>query len=303
MKASIICPTFNGGSIFKECLSSLLSQEVDYAYEIIIVDSSSNDGTAEFLESQAAIHENLHVHSIPKTEFGHGKTRNLAISLANGEFVAVVTQDAIPQSAAWLKVMVEDLERHPDAAGAFGRHVAYPESGPIIEHEINTHFEQFGEESKAFRIEDKIRFESDEGYRQFLHFFSDNNACVRRSIWEKIPYPEVEFCEDQLWAKKILEAGYSKVYSPRASVLHSHVYGFWETLKRSYNESKYFKQLFGYKLGKHWWLVAPRAFRNTVKDFRILGKKAMLPKAYRWLIKSSFNNFAKSLGHYIGTCK
>jgi rhamnosyltransferase len=301
VKASVICPTFNGGPTFKKCLESLLSQKVNYPYEIIIVDSSSKDGTAEFLESQSSIHENLRVHSIPQSEFGHGKTRNLAISLAGGEFIAVITQDAIPQGSAWLKVITEDLERHPEAAGAFGRHIAYPGSGPIVEHEINAHFEQFGKETKAYRIEDKKRFESDECHRQFLHFFSDNNACVRRSAWEKIPYPEVEFCEDQVWAKTFLEAGYSKIWSPHAVVMHSHSFGFRETLIRCYEESKHFKRLFGYKLGKNLPLVILRAYRETIKDFRTLQKRERLPAKWKWLIKGALNNLAKTIGHYMGT--
>ena len=301
MKASVICPTYNGGPTFVKCLNTLLSQKVNYPYEIIIVDSSSKDGTAEFLQSKSATHKNLHFHSIPQSEFGHGKTRNLAISLATGEFIAVITQDAIPQGDSWLKVIVGDLERHPDAAGAFGRHVAYPESGPIVEHEIDSHFKQFGKTSKAYLIESKERFETDTDYRQFLHFFSDNNACIRRSVWEKIPYPEIEFGEDQVWAKTFLEAGYSKVWSPHAVVMHSHCFGFRETLMRCFEESKFFKRHFGYKLGKSFPLVILRAYRETIKDFRTLQKREGLPAKWKWLIKGALNNLAKTLGHYIGT--
>jgi rhamnosyltransferase len=301
VKASVICPTFNGGPTFRKCLDALLSQKVNYPYEIIIVDSSSKDGTAEFLESQSSIHKNLHVHSIAQKEFGHGKTRNLAISLSAGEFIAVITQDAIPQDSSWLKVIIEDLERHPEAAGALGRHIAYPESGPIVEHAINSHFKQFGKKAKAYRIENKERFESDTDYRQFLHFFSDNNACIRRSVWEKIPYPEIEFGEDQVWAQTFLEAGYSKVWSPHAVVMHSHCFGFRENLVRCYEESKFFKRHFGYKLGKNIPLVILRAYRETIKDFRTLQKRERLPAKWKWLIKGALNNLAKNLGHYIGT--
>ena len=59
-------------------------------------------------------------------------------------------------------------------------------------------------------LDDKARYDRDEPYRQRLHFFSDNNALVRRSVWEQIPYPDVDFAEDQIWAQQIIEAGWKR---------------------------------------------------------------------------------------------
>ena len=52
MKASIIIPTKNGGEIFKKVLDSLLRQELDEEFEIIIIDSGSKDGTISFIKEK-----------------------------------------------------------------------------------------------------------------------------------------------------------------------------------------------------------------------------------------------------------
>lgn len=70
---------------------------------------------------------------------------------------------------------------------------------------LQEHFARFGNENHIFEITEENRklYEEDEGYRQYLAFFSDNNSCLRRSVWEQIPYDDVDYAEDQFWARKI----------------------------------------------------------------------------------------------------
>ncbi len=71
-----------------------------------------------------------------------------------------------------------------------------------------------------------------------LAFYSDNNSCMRRDIWEKYPYDDVNFAEDQIWAKKMIELGYKKLYCPYAGVYHSHNYELETYKQRFYDEYK-----------------------------------------------------------------
>jgi hypothetical protein len=97
---------------------------------------------------------------------------------------------------------------------------------------------------------DENRWSSgDQGWRQLLHFYSDNNSALRRDVWNLIPYPEVNYGEDQVWARKIIEAGYTKIYAPSACVYHSHNYNSDETYARSKTEAAFFFEHFGYELG------------------------------------------------------
>lgn len=71
---------------------------------------------------------------------------------------------------------------------------------------------------------------------------------MRRSVWKKIPYKEIQFGEDQVWASDIIEAGYDKVYAVRAAVYHSHDFDLAENRERNMTEAAFFKHFFGYKL-------------------------------------------------------
>lgn len=246
VKASVIIPTLNGGETLKKVITAIEKQQTPWLYEIVIVDSGSTDGTYEYLQS----HSLVRVEQIDRSEFQHGRTRNYAISLTKGEFIAVLTQDAMPVDEYWLYNLVTSLEVNPAAAGAFGKHVAWHDASPFVKRDLTEHFQHFDHQPEVVsKFLDKRRWHlKDIQWKQFLHFFSDNNACLRRSIWEQIPYPEVEYGEDQLWAWEIIKAGYSKVYAKDAVVYHSHDYDATESEQRAYEETKFFKQHFGYKL-------------------------------------------------------
>ncbi len=244
--ASVIIPTYNGGELFKKVISTLRRQRTPWPFEIVVVDSTSTDGTAEFcLESADIVFM-----QIPQSEFSHGRTRNQAAAKARGEFIAFLTQDAEPADEFWLYNLVTTLERYPNAAGAFGRHVPWPEHSPFIKRDLCLHFVQFDEQPVAVsKATDGQRWNAgDIHWKQFLHFYSDNNSCLRRSIWQRIPYPDIPYGEDQVWARQIIEAGYEKVYARDAVVYHSHDYDENETRDRAEAECLFFKESFGYDL-------------------------------------------------------
>lgn len=244
MKASVVIPAKNGGMLFARVLDALLRQKTPWDYEILIVDSGSTDKTVRYCEER-----NVRVVSIPPSEFGHGKTRNFGISETTGEFVALITQDALPASNEWLFNLVSAVEQAPDIAGAFGRHLPYPDADPYMVRDLKLHFDGFLAWPAVMRRSDnEARYAAELGYRQILHFFSDNNACLRRTVWEKHPYPEVDFAEDQIWAKTVIEAGYGKAYADNAAVYHSHSYSVIEAGRRAFDESAALNRLFGYQL-------------------------------------------------------
>jgi len=243
IKASVIIPVKNGGNLFKRVLEAVLAQETDWPFELIVIDSGSRDGSLEYARQC----EGLRLIEIPAAEFGHGRTRNRGARESRGEFVVFITHDALPASRTWLANLVAAAELAPDVAGVFGRHLAYPEARPATRRELEVHFRGFGESVTLFRMEDKARYATDVVYRQYLHFFSDNNALLRKSVWEQMPYPDVDFAEDQAWAKAIIEAGYAKAYAPDAAVFHSHDFGIVETFQRSYDEARALNALFGYQ--------------------------------------------------------
>ena len=72
----------------------------------------------------------------------------------------------------------------------------------------------------------------------YFYFFSNVSSVLRRRVWQDIPFPEVAFAEDQLWAKRVLEAGYQTVYRADSLVYHSHAYGPWMNLRRHFDHAQ-----------------------------------------------------------------
>jgi len=241
IKASIVIPTYNGGELFKTVLEKLRNQVTPWSYEIIVLDSESSDGTAEYVRG----FEDVRLYTIPKTEFSHGMTRNKGADLSEGEFVAFITQDAIPATDKWIYNLVAILEHYPNAAGAFGRHIAHDDATFFTKQDMKSHFESFKKYPVAVSLQtEKPEHLSEQAWKGILRFYSDNNSCFRKSVWEKTPYRNVQYGEDQIWGHDIINEGYEKVYAYDAAVKHSHDYEPADLFERSKIDGDYFKFFF-----------------------------------------------------------
>lgn len=292
---SVVIPTKNGGPLFARVLSSVVEQHTPGELEILVVDSGSTDETLEIVRQFPQVR----LLEISAQEFGHGKTRNLAVANTKGEFIAMITQDALPASRNWLLSMVSPMLSDPRIAGVFGRHIAYPEACVFTQRELEAHFNGFNHQP-IVHLDSQARYASEEGYRQFLYFFSDNNAMLRRSVWSHIPYPEVDFAEDQAWARLIIEAGYYKAYAHDGAVYHSHDYALLERLQRSFDESYALGRLFGYRGGRGIRHAARSLLALTKRDIKISLQEGLLRSSPITVLRMPIDNLMRILGTYLG---
>ena len=295
IKVSVVIPTKNAGPILVRVLDILMRQDSPWPYEVLVVDSGSVDGTLDVVKSFPSVR----LIEIPAEEFGHGKTRNFAIANTSGEFIAMITQDAVPQNVKWLQSFVSAIEQDERIAGVFGRHIAYPSASPFTRIELEQHFSGFVTKPIVY-LDDANRYDDDEGYRQYLYFFSDNNAFLRRSVWQKIPYPEIDFAEDQAWARLIIEAGYLKGYAHDAVVYHSHDYGFLERLQRAFDESNALKRIFAYERGFGFCALIRNFVGITVRDIKVTLKLGLLKTDFFHVVRMPLDNLMRILGSYLG---
>lgn len=296
---SIVIPVKNGLPAFKHVIDMVSRQVLDANFEVIIIDSGSKDGSKEIIPSDDP---RFRLIEIPSSDFGHGKTRNLGASEARGEFCAFLTHDATPINERWLAELIRPLREDPEVAGVFGRHVAYEAASPFTRWELETHFAGLRQWPKV-KIEDAREYARNEGLRQIYHFYSDNSSCLRKLVWQEIPYPDVDFAEDQLWAKKIVEAGYAKAFAWDSVVAHSHDYSLWERLQRSYDEARAFRRLFGYRLCRSKTLAFKRALKTTLRDTCLAIRYGWILRYPLATLKMPLDNVARQIGHNLGSTK
>jgi glycosyltransferase involved in cell wall biosynthesis len=241
---TVAIPVLNGAAYLEEVLQAVRAQDVDVPVEVLIVDSGSTDGSLEIARRYGA-----RVIEIPASEFSHGGTRNMAMAEAEGDVVAFLTQDATPASGRWLASLLEGFAQADDVALVFGPHIARPEHSHVFAREMRDHFRTWGDGERidVQRLGASAQELAD--YRAFpgkLQFFSDVNGAVARWAWERIPYREVPYAEDQMLGREIIEAGHAKVFHPGAAVYHSHAYPPLAFLRRYFDEYRSLHEVLGH---------------------------------------------------------
>jgi glycosyltransferase involved in cell wall biosynthesis len=243
---TVAVPVLNGARYLDEVLGAVRAQRVDRDVEILIVDSGSTDGSQKISRRHDAV-----LHEIPKRDFSHGGTRNLMMEMASGDHVAFLTQDATPAHDRWLAALVEGFAEADDVAAVFGPHDPRPGASHMISSEMARHFASWGDGGTRVDVQRLDR--SPHGiaaYREFpgqLTFLSDVNCAIARWAWERIPYREVPYAEDQLLGRELIEAGYAKVFQPDARVLHSHDYPPLDFFRRYFDEFRSLREVLGFK--------------------------------------------------------
>jgi rhamnosyltransferase len=290
MDISIVIPTLNGGSRLIECAKSLTNQKIEKLFEIVLIDSGSHDGSLEkfaLIIKEACLP--LSVIKIEKSDFQHGATRNHAIESTSGEIICLITQDAVPDNENWLFELTEVFKNNLDLAGVFGRHKKHNDHPSLLGKDLDLHFKNMAH-LLVRKIDDYELYEKNERIRQNLHFFSNNNSAIRKSVWQKHPLPAVDFGEDQTWAKLVLENGFSLLYQPRAIVRHSHLFTLKEIYDRTLIEISFFRDQFQYDLKQKPINFIPNVIKGIKYDF------VWLLKNKSWTIANTFCSLRKNLG-------
>jgi len=214
--ASLVVPTLNAGPVLGDLLDALDRQEGAVPLERIAVDSGSSDGTVERLRDRG-----FEVLSIPRREFDHAATRDLAIGRSRGEVVVLLTQDAVPADGGWLRALLEPYA-DPRVAGVYGRQIPRPGCNPILAERLRS-WTAGRTEPVVQEVESEAALEALPPLQRLARCGFDNVASsVRRSAWEKIPFGRRPFGEDVAWGKRIILAGWRIVFQPRSAVVHSH---------------------------------------------------------------------------------
>lgn len=118
---SVVMIFLNAALYLGEAIDSVLTQRYG-AWELLLVDDGSTDGSGEIAQAYAARHPGrIHYLQHPRSENrGMSASRNLGVSHARGRYVAFLDADDT-WAPGTLAEQVALLEAHPDTALVYGR--------------------------------------------------------------------------------------------------------------------------------------------------------------------------------------
>lgn len=121
MKLSVVIPTYNRLETLRVVLPSLLAQTLAHdAYEIVVADSRSTDGTAEYLAGVADGAGASRVRYLPGDYNGRASARNAGIAAARAPLVLFTDADIIASPDLLARHLEDHETAHPARAAVVG---------------------------------------------------------------------------------------------------------------------------------------------------------------------------------------
>jgi rhamnosyltransferase len=278
--AAIVIPTCNARSHWALLCMGLRLQGIPPS-QVLIVDSSSDDGTREL-----AVAEGYEVVRIDRRDFNHGGTRQAALEWVPwARIVVYLTQDAVlatPDSLDRLMSAFED----EDVAAAYGRQLPRLGAGPI-----ESHARLFNYPPQS----DVRDFESRHTLGIKATFLSNSFSAYRVDALREVGgFPsDVIMAEDALVTGKLLLAGWKAAYVAEAQVYHSHAFTIAEEFRRYFDTGVYHR--------KELWLT--ERFGNPGGEGKrfVSSELAFLAPRHLHLVPYALlRNLAKVIGYQLG---
>ncbi len=289
-EASIVLLTLNGARTLPQVLAALASQTLE-PHEILAIDSGSSDASVALLAAAG-----VRITAISPQDFGHAKTRNLAVRLATGRYVVFLTQDAVPATPRWLEQLLRPLHAFPDVAGCYSRHLPRPGSDLLETIDLRASF-------RSVRQVRTLPSDRDEYHaRIFEHIrFSNSSSAYPRALLLEHPFDEsLSMGEDQEWARRMLERGRAIVYEPESAVIHSHDHSLAQKYRRHCQMGAAFASFLSPVVGR-WPFPIGIWLYNVIADaLALVGEKAPLGARARWLLRSPVDRAVTHFAYYLG---
>lgn len=108
-RVTVVIPNWNGEHFLKTCLTSLTKQRFE-AFETIVVDNGSTDGSLGFVERNFP---GVRVIALPENR-GFAAAANAGIAASETELVVLLNNDT-EQDPGWLAALVRAADAHPEA--------------------------------------------------------------------------------------------------------------------------------------------------------------------------------------------
>lgn len=211
LQVSVIVPAYNAATTITDCVHALKTQQVDFPYEIIVVDDASADDTGALAAAAGAdviLHENRR---------GAAASRNSGIAKAKGRLICFTDADCTP-APDWIQKIIKPFEVE-EIVGCKGIYATKQK-------EVVARFVQIEYEDKYDLLHKQTR----------IDFIDTYSAGYRRSVLIANDGFDEDFTylEDQELSFRLATRGYAMVFQPEALVYHYHSNTLWRYFRKKF---------------------------------------------------------------------
>ena len=235
MLLSVVVPTFNNAEILPLCLRRILDQTLPKeAYEIVLVDDASTDGTAEIVAKAPQDYPGSRIQCFSnKNNMGPASARNVGIAAARSNLVVFI-QDDILVKPDFLQRHVQFHQSFVEKEAALIGLVAFDETlriTPFMKWLENGHQFDYGRlvgEGKTKRSADSDRVAIEIIDKPYLTFYTPNLSVKRQFLLENDGFDENLFVpggavfEDTELGYRLSQQGLRLFFDRNILVSHRH---------------------------------------------------------------------------------
>jgi len=263
MELSIVILNYKSKGLLKQCLKGIELLNLDFSYEVIVVDNASGDNCKEMIKN-----------SFPDVRFiqasenlGYAGGNNLGLKKSKGKCVMIVNPDILILTNE-IPQMINYLKENPNV-GILGPKLINPDGSVqyscyrfpkfLMPFYRRTFLGKLPLLNK--KVENYLMADWDHKTTREVDWLLGGCILIRREAMDKVGYLDERFWmyfDDVDYCRRFWEAGYKVVYFAEAEVVHYHqrtsaenwwFLGFFHKVTREHIKSwlKYFAKYTGVK--------------------------------------------------------
>jgi glycosyltransferase involved in cell wall biosynthesis len=180
----IVMVTYNHAKYIGEAIDSVLMQECDFPFRLIIADDCSTDGTTEICEQYAAEFPERILLIKQSKNVGLVKNYESAFSTCNAEFIAILEGDDLWTDALKLQKQMDILNATPSCGLVHTAFDVLEHNGEVKRANLNISKEKVEGFLYEAVMKDEIAFcPLTVIFRRSLLAMVDYDFCIRHEVW------------------------------------------------------------------------------------------------------------------------
>lgn len=220
---SIVIPSRNQYEVVKRCIKSILEKTTYKNYEIVLVDTGSDDNRVFNWYKELKNNDKINIVSWPEKPFSYARACNYGVKKAKGKYLIMLNNDTEVITPNWIELMLGDAQR-PEV-GTVGVRLYYP-GNSIIQHAgVGIGLGGYAANILGGSHTDRINS------AQILYGNNKRNvacstaACImlRKNLFNKVGGFDEKFSvtyNDVDLGLRILKIGYLNIYNPVVELTH-----------------------------------------------------------------------------------